>query len=306
MRRIYGLGETVLDIIFKKGQPVAAKAGGSVLNAFVSLGRLGMIVHFISEYGTEPVGELIDRFLNENNVSTQYITRYKDGKSTLALAFLDEKNNASYTFYKDYPQDRLTNLPGKFMQDDILMFGSIYAITAAVRKQLLTVLQLARSAGALILYDPNFRAAHLHELEALKPLIIENMQLADIIRGSDEDFMNIFGAAGSDEAYDAVHDYCPNLVYTANREGVFIHSDRGRYHFPIKTIKPVSTIGAGDNFNAGMVFSIIRQSIKAKDLPGLEYDQWQCIADSGIRLATHVCLSYDNYISREFAEEFVR
>src|SRR4030042_701960 len=111
MRNIFGIGETVFDIILKQGQPVAAKAGGSVLNAFVSLGRLGMTVHFISEYGTEPVGELIDRFLNENNVSTRYVTRYQDGKSTLALAFLDENNNASYTFYKDYPLTRLTTLP---------------------------------------------------------------------------------------------------------------------------------------------------------------------------------------------------
>jgi len=306
MRKIFGIGETVLDIIFKQGQPVAAKAGGSVLNAFISLGRLGMTVHFISEYGTEPVGELIDRFLVENNVSTKYVTRYQEGKSTLALAFLDENNNASYTFYKDYPEARLTNLPEQFRKDDIIMFGSIYAITGAVRNQLLTVLQRARSAGALILYDPNFRTAHLHELEALRPLIIENMRFANIIRGSDEDFTNIFGVAGSDEAYDAVCSYCPNLIYTANREGVFIHSDSGKYYFPVKSIKPVSTIGAGDNFNAGIVYSIIRQGIRVKDLQGLEYDQWQCIAGSGIRLATHVCLSYDNYISREFAEEFVR
>jgi len=39
MRTVYGLGETVLDIIFKNRQPVSAKAGGSVLNALVSLAR---------------------------------------------------------------------------------------------------------------------------------------------------------------------------------------------------------------------------------------------------------------------------
>ena len=41
MRRVFGLGETVFDIIFKDGQPLSAKAGGSVLNALVSLARLG-------------------------------------------------------------------------------------------------------------------------------------------------------------------------------------------------------------------------------------------------------------------------
>jgi fructokinase len=41
MRKIYGIGETVLDIIFKNGQPQAAKPGGAMLNSMVSLGRIG-------------------------------------------------------------------------------------------------------------------------------------------------------------------------------------------------------------------------------------------------------------------------
>ena len=62
MRKVYGFGETVLDIIFKEGQPVAAKPGGSVLNAFVSLGRLGWNPRFISEYASDDAGDLIDSF----------------------------------------------------------------------------------------------------------------------------------------------------------------------------------------------------------------------------------------------------
>ena len=52
---IYTIGETVFDIIFELDQPVAAKAGGSLLNTSVSLGRLGLPVQFISEYGTDKV-----------------------------------------------------------------------------------------------------------------------------------------------------------------------------------------------------------------------------------------------------------
>src|ERR1035437_6824051 len=102
MRKVYTIGETVLDIVFKNLQPVAAKAGGSMLNTAVSLGRLGLPVHFISEYGIDTVGEIIDGFLNSNSVATQYVYHYADGKSALALAFLDEKNNANYSFYKAY------------------------------------------------------------------------------------------------------------------------------------------------------------------------------------------------------------
>ena len=89
MRKIYGIGETVLDIIFKDSQPQAAKAGGSVLNSVVSMGRMGLPVSFISEYGLDDVGDLIDNFLKHNGVNSSFVHRFKNGNTALALAFLD-------------------------------------------------------------------------------------------------------------------------------------------------------------------------------------------------------------------------
>ena len=39
-RKIIGIGETVLDIVFREGQPQAAVPGGSVFNSMISLGAL--------------------------------------------------------------------------------------------------------------------------------------------------------------------------------------------------------------------------------------------------------------------------
>jgi len=125
MRKVFGFGETVLDIIFKDGQPRAAKPGGSVLNAFVSLGRLGWEPCFVSEYGQDNVGRLIDDYLLENGVNTKYINHFTDGQSALAMAFLDDDNNANYTFYKNFPDERLQELPEDIAADDIILFGSI-------------------------------------------------------------------------------------------------------------------------------------------------------------------------------------
>jgi fructokinase len=94
MRKIYGIGETVFDIIFKDGSPQAGKAGGSMLNSVVSMGRAGLPVSFISEFAVDKVGDLIAKFLVENGVDTSFVNRYSDGNTTLALAFLDENNDA--------------------------------------------------------------------------------------------------------------------------------------------------------------------------------------------------------------------
>jgi len=306
MRKIYGIGETVLDIIFKNGQPQAAKAGGSVLNSVVSMGRMGLPVAFISEYGADDVGNLIDDFLVSNGVKTTSVHRFRQGSTALALAFLDEKNDAHYTFYKDYPGKRLDIDFPEINSDDIVQCGSFYAIWPEIREKFRQFIGGAFKKGALVLYDPNFRKSHVSELGQLKPLIIENMQSASLVRGSDEDFRNIFGAGTPDEAWEEVRHYCGCLVYTANADGVFVRTPSFAGKFPVSRITPVSTIGAGDNFNAGMLTSIHRKNIKRDQLARMTQEDWQAVIETAVAFATHVCLSYENYISDEFAEEIKR
>jgi len=304
MRRIYGIGETVLDIIFKDGQPQAAKAGGSVLNSVVSMGRMGLPVSFISEYGLDNVGELIDKFLKDNGVDSSSVHRFRDGSTSLALAFLNEKNDASYTFYKDFPEKRLDIKFPEIRKDDIVQCGSFYAIWPEIREKFKRFIQSAKESGALILYDPNFRKTHVSELDTLKPLIIENMKMTTLLRGSDEDFKNIFGAVTADEAWEVAKKYCKCLVYTANIDGVYVRTMSYSGKFPVRKITPVSTIGAGDNFNAGMLTSIYNNRISGDQLHLIGEEKWSQIITSAVDFATHVCMSYENYISDEFAKRY--
>lgn len=305
MRKIYTIGESVLDIIFRNGELQAAKAGGSMLNSVVSLGRIGLPVSFISEYGLDEVGILIDAFLKKNGVDTGFVNRYKDGKTSIALAFLDEKNDAHYSFYKNYPEKRLEFIFPEIKIDDILLCGSYYSISAEIRDKFKGFVNDAKRRAALVIYDPNFRKSHLDELGSLKPTIVENIQMATILRGSDEDFRNIFGSGNVEEAWDAISEYCQCLVYTANSEGVYVKTTSFSGKFPVKKITPLSTIGAGDSFNAGMIASFYRNKISADDLVRLGGKEWEKIISTAVEFAAHVCMSYDNYIDLTFAGKYL-
>jgi fructokinase len=304
MRKIYTIGETVLDILIRGNQPFTAKAGGASLNTSVTLGRLGLPVQFIGEYGLDEVGNLIDNFLKTNNVSTEFVYRYYDGKSALALAFLNENNDASYDFYKIYPEKRLNIEFPEVQPDDIVLFGSFYALTLEVRSKLISFIEKAKAKKAIIIYDPNFRKHHLHDLPQLMPLIIENIKLASIVRGSHEDFSFIFGSRSADETYKYLGDKPPCLLYTSSTKGVFLCTQKLSERFEIRKINPVSTIGAGDNFNAGIVYSLYRNGIGQKDIADLNLGIWKDIIETSVDFATHVCLIYDNYISEEFAGKY--
>lgn len=304
MKKIFGIGETVYDIIFKEGTPKAAKPGGSVLNAMISLGRTGLPVSFISEYGTDDIGSLIDGFLNKNGVDTSGVYRYSDACTSLAIAFLDDKNDAHYSFYKEKPEKRLDTEFPRVGGEDILLFGSFFAVAGEVRNKLKSFIEKSGQAGSLVIYDPNFRKSHISELVDLLPLIIENMKMASLVRGSDEDFRNIAGAGNADEAWDFVKDHCSCLVYTANEEGVFVRTSSFSGCFPVRRIIPLSTIGAGDNFNAGMITAIFNNSIIKEDIVKMAEPEWAKLVSAGVDFATEVCMSYENYISKELASKY--
>lgn len=280
--------------------------GGSTFNGLISLGRLGVPVSFISEVGNDHVGDIIRDFMKENNISTRYVDRFPDGKSPISLAFLDNDSNADYTFYKDYPKQRLDVPLPEINEDDIFIYGSYYSLNPALRERMVEFLDYARQRKAILYYDPNFRKAHAHEAIHLAPTLLENFEYANIIRGSDEDFLNIFGEADSEKVYtDHIRFYCDRFITTHGAGGVNLYHGDLRLHFDSPSIRPVSTIGAGDNFNAGILYGLLKNNVRHRDLATLPKETWANIIRCGIDLATEVCRSYDNYISKEFATSYL-
>lgn len=300
MRRVFGLGETVLDIVFKDGLPITAKAGGSVLNALVSLSRMGHECHFISELGHDKVGGIITDFLNENEVGIQHVERYEQGQSAVAMAFLNDHNDAEYEFYKNYPPERLTSPLPDFKPDDILLFGSSYAIAPAIRQQVCNIVKYAQKCGCIIIYDPNFRKKHDENQALYLNYLEENFAFADMVRGSNEDFDNIYAAAASEQVFSSIKNQCNNLIYTASEHGVFLQSTNLKKHYAVPQIQPLSTIGAGDNFNAGLIHGILQSNINKKDMPSLNQENWDYMINCGMKCAAEVCQSLDNYVPKGF------
>lgn len=300
MGRVIGIGETIFDIIFDRNNcPVSAKPGGSVYNSLISLGRCGIDTAFISEVGNDHVGNIIKEFLVANGVDVSLVCSFEGGKSPLALAFLDENQNANYQFYKDYAAQRLQFTMPTIGSNDIVLIGSYFAISPVIREQVRSFLQYARQCGALIYYDVNFRATHCHEAEQLMPTIIENFQFADVVKGSNEDFMNMFGTTDWHSVYtNHIAKYCSAFVCTCGEQGATMLIDDDELTIPATSIVPLSTVGAGDSFNAGMVYGFVNNGINRDNLHSrtcrhLLSQSMAC----GVDFATEVCLSYDNYVA---------
>lgn len=305
MRKVIGIGETILDIIFRGNQPSVAVPGGSVFNGIVSLGRMGMNVGFISETGNDRVGNIILQFMRENNIPTEHINVFPDGKSPVSLAFLNEQSDAEYIFYKDYPKQRLDVRFPKLQEDDIVMVGSYYALNPVLREKIMELLEQAREKKAIVYYDPNFRASHKNEVMRLTSTIIENLEYADIVRGSKEDFHYMYGMQDVDKIYkEKIKFYCSRFIYTAGGDNVSLRTNIVNKDYQVEPLEAVSTIGAGDNFNAGLIYGLLKYDVRHRDLNNINEETWDKIIQCGKDFAAEVCRSYNNSVSVEFTDQY--
>ncbi len=305
MRKVIGIGETVLDIIFRDEQPIKAVPGGSAFNAIVSLGRSGVPASMISETGNDRVGRNIIAFLKENNVDTSHLNVYKESKTPLSLAFLNERNDAEYIFYKDHPNDRIEYAYPDIQPDDIVVFGSFFALNPVIRPEVVTFLNYAREKGAILYYDVNFRSSHLNELVKITPNLLENLELADIVRGSAEDFETLYKTRDAERVYRTqISFYSKKFIYTRASEPVELWDNDGFHKtYPVKTVNTVSTIGAGDNFNAGIVYGLIKNNITRQQIDTqLTEEQWDAVIACAMEFSEDCCKSISNNVSPEFGQ----
>lgn len=285
---IFVLGSCLYEIMFKNGLPEWSGPGGSAFNASVSLARSGNPVHLITELANDTLSHHITDFLEQNKIIYDEL-RY-EGNTRLSLAFLNDSGDALYTFYPGQPENAPEfNLP-EINRQDVALFGSLYSLQERNRQNVDAFIAKAREAGAFLVYDPNFRK--IAEVPLFKNRIQRIINQVNLVRASDDDMFGIAGAQTGDEAYKFVSEAgCPNLIYTRNSGDVDLFTPDCRRTYPVKQVAVVSTIGAGDAFNAGLI-SFICQNRKNEQ----NFEFWDKAIERALIFAADVCGSHENYI----------
>ena len=117
----------------------------------------------------------------------------------------------------------------------------------------------------------------------------------------------MFGISDPFEAYNReVAPHCPYMLCTDADGDIRLFTPQGNKEYKVQKIQTVSTIGAGDNFNAGIVFGLLQSDTKRDDLNSMANGQWSMVINHGVALATEVCQSIHNSISKDFAQQYIK
>jgi len=302
-RTVYCMGETVVDILFRGAEVIGANVGGSALNTAVSLARAGAKVEFIGEAGTDSTGQHVRSFLRAEGVGTGCLRMVDGVKTSVSAAYLDREGEAHYYFYADRRAEGSLIVPA-FHKDDVLLLSSFFAVSPAYRADVQRILEAAHTAGVIVYYDINLRSPHAAMMKSLLPAVRANMAAATILRAGGGDLKTVFGSSRSDSIYKhVVSPLCTRFVRTSNDKEVKIF-DGGKLkaEVDVNPVKSVSRIGAGDNFNAGFLFALLRENVTGDALArGLSASTWRKMVQTGLDFSRESCRQIGNYIPRDYA-----
>ena len=137
----------------------------------------------------------------------------------------------------------------------------------------------------------------------ITPNLLENFELADIVRGSAEDFEVLFKKRDAEAIYRSqIAFYTKKFIYTQGADAIHLFADNGFHkEYPVAQMETVSTIGAGDNFNAGFLYGLIKNQITRDDMEhGLSEEQWNAVIGCAQLFSAEACSTLNNYVSPEF------
>lgn len=270
---ITAVGEILIDLtqcgVNDQGIPVfAANPGGAPANLAVAAARLGASTAYIGKVGADSFGTFLRNTLVENHVDVSGMVTDDASHTTLAVVALDKAGERTFSFYRAPSAD--VNLradeidPEQLKNTRFLHFGSVSLTTEPARSATLHAAKTAKSLGAIITYDPNYRPSLWPDEQTAVERMLEPLPLVDVLKVSDEELPLLTGTSDPEAGAKILAGQGIRLVLvTLGANGACYRFDGHTGRVPgVKSVVG-DTNGAGDTFFGAALAQLAQ-------LPGLD------------------------------------
>jgi len=281
---ILSCGDALIDFVPVRAadgrEAVRPAVGGSCLNIAVGLARLGIPSGFVGGISTDLFGRMIADHAAASKVDLRHATR-TDHQTTLAFVRLIV-GESQYAFYDaGTASANWTYRRGSIAFDaiDAVHIGSTTLVHDRGAAEAGSLIADAK-ATATISFDPNCRPNLVHDQKAYRARMGAFAANADVVRMSDVDFEYLFGEEDFAARAAALLATGPSLVVvTRGTNGALAwHRAVGAVEVGAPGVDVVDTIGAGDSFQAALLFAL-------RQLGRIERSNLQTIGAADLRRA---------------------
>ncbi|WP_318592193.1 aminoimidazole riboside kinase [Enterobacter asburiae] len=260
MKKIWVLGDAVVDLLPDGEGRLLQCPGGAPANVAVGIARLGGQSAFIGRVGDDPFGRFMAKTLADEKVEVKSMRLDPAHRTSTVVVDLDDQGERSFTFMVRPSADLFlesADLP-TFSAGEWLHVCSIALSAEPSRSATFEAMAAIREAGGYVSFDPNIRPDLWPDENALRRCLEQALQSADVVKLSVEELAFLTGNVEVNVGLDALMARCPArlVLVTQGKEGVIAWHDGAVKHYPATPVECVDTTGAGDAFVAGLLYGL--------------------------------------------------
>jgi fructokinase len=264
---VVALGELLIDFTPFGASPGGMRLfeqnpGGAPANVLCALSNLGLKTAFVGKVGADMHGDFLKSVLQSRKVCTEGLVQDPEVFTTLAFVELSETGERSFSFARKPGADtclREEELnPGLLRNTRVFHFGSLSLTDEPARSATLAAVRAAKSAGAVVSFDPNYRPPLWKSEDEAKRILKSVLPLADVVKLSEEEAVLLTGEESPEKASEALTGLgIPCVAVTLGKEGALIRTRNVFSRVLAPDCRVVDTTGAGDAFCAGLLCRLV-------------------------------------------------
>ena len=286
---LISMGRACLDLYanevgvpFAKVRNFAAYVGGCPANVAVGARRLGLNVAMFSAVGDDPVGDFVQRFLDQEGIATDWVARKAGVGAGAAALAIEPPDKVPLIYYRDRPADIELDIDDalavQYDSAKVLLLSGTGLSKEPSRSATMLAAELARAAGVTTMLDLDLRSDQWHDPRAFGVCMRAALPLIDVVIGTEDEIKAVTmrdvaqmsvsdsqvsnaGIAGDlDAAIERVLAGGPEvLVVKRGAQGAsFIERGQPMVDVPGYPVEIYNTLGAGDAFAGGFVYGWVR------------------------------------------------
>ena len=245
--------------------------GGAPANMLAAAAKFGLKTAFIGKVGRDMHGDFLKETLVKAGINTENLIQDDKYFTTLAFVSLKENGEREFSFSRKPGAD--TQLCMKEIDKSILEntrvfhVGSLSLTDDPSRTATYEAINIARNSGAVISYDPNYRAALWSDPETAQLRMQSLIPYVDMMKISDEETSLLTPYQDPEEAIQYLLRQGVHLVaVTLGRDGALIGNENGIIKAEGFSSHAVDTTGAGDSFWGGFLASYLQEETSPEHL----------------------------------------
>lgn len=265
---VVGLGELLIDFT-DAGESAGGQRlfernpGGAPANLLTAVSHMGGRTAFIGKVGDDMHGHFLRETLEAELIDISGLILDSEVFTTLAFVGIGKDGEREFSFARKPGADimlRQEEVDPELLQSaKVFHAGSLSLTGEPVKSATYQAVDIAKKAGAVISYDPNYRASLWDSREQAVKEMLGMVPHADMMKVSDEESELLTGLSDYRAAAEKLLEMGPSVVaVTLGGAGVYVASRSAAVHVPGFHADAVDTTGAGDSFWGGFLSQFVR------------------------------------------------